>query len=93
MYRIAICDSSLKEGDCIRGELEKELGKEVTVIVYRQAEDFVADYAREKEKKCCGYPADGSGIWGKHRTGACSGCAKAFCSNEADFYQQEGRKR
>ena len=50
MYRIAICDSSLQEGDCIRGELEKELGKEVTVIVYRQAEDFVADYAREKEK-------------------------------------------
>ena len=48
MYRIAICDSSLQEGDCIRGELEKELGKEVTVIVYRQAEDFVADYAREK---------------------------------------------
>ena len=50
MYRIAICDSSLQEGDCIRGKLEKELGKEVTVVVYRQAEDFAADYVRERER-------------------------------------------
>ena len=86
MYRIAICDSSLQEGDCIRGELEKELRERGNGrIVYRQAEDFVADYAREKEKKCCGYPADGSGIWGKQGAGAWSGCAEAFCGDEARF--------